>query len=60
MTLSIKRLMVTGANGFVGNALCKEALARGIDVIGVIRHQCQLSVDVENIAVGNIDAKINL
>jgi nucleoside-diphosphate-sugar epimerase len=55
MAFDIKRLMVTGANGFVGRALCAEALARGIKVLGAIRHQGQLPVGVESIAVGDID-----
>jgi nucleoside-diphosphate-sugar epimerase len=55
MAFDIKRLMVTGANGFVGRALCAEALARGIEVLGAIRHQGQLPVGVESIAVGDID-----
>jgi nucleoside-diphosphate-sugar epimerase len=55
MAFDIKRLMVTGANGFVGRALCAEASARGIEVLGAIRHQGQLPVGVESIAVGDID-----
>ena len=55
MALDIKRLMVTGANGFVGRALCAESSARGIEVLGAIRHQGQLPVGVKSIAVGDID-----
>ena len=31
------RLLVTGANGFVGRALCAEAVARGIETHGAVR-----------------------
>jgi nucleoside-diphosphate-sugar epimerase len=55
MAFDIKRLMVTGANGFVGRALCAEASARGMEVLGVIRHKGQLPAGVKSIAVGDID-----
>ena len=32
-----KILAVTGANGFVGRALCTEALRRGLAVRGITR-----------------------
>ena len=48
-------LLVTGANGFVGHALCAEASARGVEVLGAIRHQGQLPGGVKSIAVGDID-----
>ncbi len=46
---------VTGANGFVGRALCSEAMARGITVRGITRSPCILPDGVENVAVGNVD-----
>jgi nucleoside-diphosphate-sugar epimerase len=50
------RLIVTGANGFVGRALCVEASARGIEVLGAIRHHGhRLPIGVQSIAVGDID-----
>ncbi len=33
------KAIVTGANGFVGVALCKELRAKGIDVIGLVRSE---------------------
>ncbi len=57
MAFDIKRLIVTGANGFVGRALCTEALVRGIEVLGAARHYGQLPVGVKSIAVGDIDHK---
>ena len=49
------RILVTGANGFIGRALCSEALARGAAVRGVTRALCDLPIGVENFAVGGID-----
>lgn len=50
-----KKLAVTGANGFVGRALCLEAVNRGFVVRGITRSHCILPPGVENIAVGNVD-----
>ena len=33
------KILVTGANGFVGEALCSEAAARGLHVTGVTRNE---------------------
>ena len=49
------QLLVTGANGFVGRALCTEALARGAAVRGVTRTPCDLAIGVSNVLVGSID-----
>ena len=49
------RILVTGANGFVGRALCGEALARGAAVRGVTRAPCDLPIGVDNVVVGSID-----
>ena len=48
-------IAVTGANGFVGRALCSEAVRRGLSVRGVSRLPCHLPPGVENVAVGNVD-----
>lgn len=48
-------LAVTGANGFVGRALCVEAVKRGMVVRGITRSPCILPPGVENVAVGNVD-----
>ncbi len=34
----MKKAIVTGANGFVGSAVCKELAARGTEVIAIVRH----------------------
>lgn len=49
------RLLVSGANGFVGRALCTELVKRGLRVRGATREACLLDDAVENIAVGDID-----
>ncbi|MDO8287257.1 MAG: NAD-dependent epimerase/dehydratase family protein [Rhodoferax sp.] len=48
-------LAVTGANGFVGRALCAEAVKRGMVVRGITRSPCILPPGVENVVVGNVD-----
>jgi nucleoside-diphosphate-sugar epimerase len=50
------KFLVTGANGFVGRALCAEAVLRGMAVRGITRVPCDLPFSVENIAVGDIDS----
>ena len=49
------QILVTGANGFVGRALCSETLARGAAVRGVSRATCDLPIGVDNVVVGCID-----
>ena len=52
MTSSI---LVTGANGFVGKALCEEALLRGFNTYGATRLKCKLPAGINNVVMGNID-----
>lgn len=47
------KILVTGANGFVGRALCTELTASGHDVIPAVRRLSGLSHEV---SVGNLDA----
>lgn len=35
----MKKAIVTGANGFVGTALCRELSVQGVDVIAVVRNE---------------------
>jgi nucleoside-diphosphate-sugar epimerase len=51
------RVLVTGANGFVGRALCTQAAARGVVVRGVTRLPCDLSGGVENFVVSAVDER---
>ena len=46
---------VTGANGFVGRALCIEAVRRGMAVRGITRAPCILPDGVENVVVGAVN-----
>ncbi len=48
------RFLITGANGFVGKALCAELLRRGETVTAAVRAPSSV-VDVEPIVVGAID-----
>lgn len=52
-----RMLAVTGANGFVGRALCSDALESGIRVRGITRDSCKLLPGVENIPVGDVDGR---
>ena len=49
-------VLVTGANGFVGRAVCAEAAARGLTVGAATRVSCRFPGETENIVVGDIDA----
>ena len=53
------KVLVTGANGFVGRALCAGLVARGVQVRGSIRHLCELPAGVEPVVVGEIDENTN-
>ena len=46
-----RRVMVTGANGFVGKAFCTDGSSRGMSVRGVTRRPVNLSAGVENSVV---------
>jgi nucleoside-diphosphate-sugar epimerase len=50
-----KKVLITGANGFVGRALSVEANTRGFSVLGATRFNCDLPAGVQNISVGDID-----
>lgn len=41
------KVLVTGAAGFVGQAVCRRLLAEGIDVAGAVRHSFNLPEGVE-------------
>lgn len=47
--------MVTGANGFVGQLFCAEALARGLEVFGVTRLSGASLPNVKNVVVSDIN-----
>ncbi|MCM1089532.1 MAG: NAD(P)-dependent oxidoreductase [Muribaculum sp.] len=39
----IKKVIVTGANGFIGKVLCKELHAIGVEVVAVVRNKTDVS-----------------
>ena len=40
-----KRVLVTGANGFVGSSVCDYLVSAGFDVVGVVRNKVDISAD---------------
>lgn len=50
-------VLITGANGFIGNALCSEAVRRGFRVRGATRSTCVLPDSADTAVVGTIDGK---
>ena len=53
------KILITGANGFVGHALIAEAVSRGIEVRGITRVSGDLPMNFENFVVGDIDGNTN-
>ena len=53
----MSRILVTGANGFIGQSLCAEALRRGLQVRGATRSACELPAGAEFAVVGAIDSE---
>ncbi len=49
------KFLVTGANGFVGQAFYTEASARGVNVSGATRYPCTLLPNVKNVVIGDIN-----
>ena len=50
------RLLITGANGFLGRYLCEEAKNLGFAVRAATRVPFSFSEGIENFVIGNIDA----
>lgn len=51
------RLLITGANGFVGRALSLEAIAWGLSVRAASRSYSSLPAGIESVSVGDIDGR---
>lgn len=53
-----RTVLVTGANGFIGKAVCADLPARGYCVIGVVRHNIQMDLrgGAECLSMDEIDA----
>ena len=45
----MKKAIVTGANGFIGTALCRELSNQGISVIAVVRNEEENISNIENL-----------
>ncbi len=45
----MKKAIVTGANGFVGTAVCKELSEQGVEVIAIIRNKEENITEIENL-----------
>lgn len=45
----MKKVIVTGANGFIGTALCRELSDQGISVIAVVRNEEENISNIENL-----------
>ncbi len=53
----MKRVLITGANGFIGNALCEKLILSGYDVLGLVRSSDKmksLPKGVPTVNVGSI------
>lgn len=53
-----KTVLVTGANGFIGQAVCADLPPRGYRVLGVVRHNVQMDLQngFECLSMDEIDA----
>ncbi len=49
------KILVTGASGFIGHALCSDLVCRGFSVLGATRTPCDLPKGVSRAVVGDID-----
>lgn len=56
-TAGLATLLVSGANGFVGQALCREGIRRGMRIKGATRSACPLPAGTEQVLTGSIDEK---
>lgn len=45
----MKKVVVTGSNGFIGSALCKELANNGIEVIAIVRNEEENITMIENL-----------
>jgi len=55
LRVGINRIMVTGANGFVGQDFCAEALTRGFMVCGATRLSGTPLPNIKNVVVSDIN-----
>jgi nucleoside-diphosphate-sugar epimerase len=50
-----KQVLITGANGFVGSALCAKACTTPLFIKGAVRSAQPLAADVESVVIGAIE-----
>ena len=50
-----KQLLITGASGFVGKAVCEQAVDQGLFVKGVLRLRGEVASCIESLVVGEIN-----
>jgi UDP-glucose 4-epimerase len=50
------RILVTGASGFVGAAVCEALLARGVEVVAAVRRADGAPAGTQAVVVGELDA----
>jgi len=55
--IGLNKVLVTGANGFVGRPLCEELLRRGQSVRAAVRSENTMVENVEAVTVGAIDGE---
>lgn len=55
----MKKILITGATGFIGRYCCKEILARGNDYLALTRNQTDL-IDSNRVKVANLHEKEDL
>ena len=58
----VQRVLVTGANGFIGQALCKELVEFGYQVLGAVRDLSRVNpdaMDVQYAAVGSLEQAVD-
>lgn len=53
----MKKVVLIGASGFVGNAILNELLERGHHVTAVVRHASKIKTESSNLEVKEVDAE---
>ena len=56
VNLMPNRVLVTGANGFIGKSLCLELLRQGYSVRRAIRGRDKRALNVETVSIGHINS----